>query len=174
MNTLTSLLITQKGLEELNNRTFKQDFKARNILFLLAKEQRSIEEILSKIPFDRQEAFDRIDLLIKGGFVKALNAAGAELAEHPPVQSAPDKTGPSLLLKEGIIVSEAKFLLTNFCVDLFGTQAQALIDPLSDARSVKNVSLCLKNIHETVLRKHPGKMVNLLEIIEEINATSDE
>jgi hypothetical protein len=164
MNLSASLSLTPKGVDEALNRTYKLNIRQRSILILLGKPQ-TIENILQKQQiFNQDEIIELINQLANEGFV-AINGGTMPRA----AASAPSG---NIQLLDGIIISEAKFLLVDFCVDSFGTQSQTFVDELGGCKNEKNLQLCLKNIYAATEANSPDRLPVLLKIIEEINATA--
>ena len=75
--------------------------------------------------------------------------------------------------EEDIILSEARFLLTNFCVDIFGTGAPDLLDMLEAAHSVGDMLHCLRSIAERTISEYADSMNLLHDTVAEINRTAE-
>lgn len=159
-----SLSLTAKGEDEVKNRTHKLDIRHRSVIISFGKTQ-TFEYILQKQQlFNQKEATEIINNLVNDGFV-AINGEAARRAEiHAP--------SGNIQLADGFIMSEAKFLLVDFCVDSFGTQSQNHVDELGVCKSEKCLQLCLKNIYATTEMLNPERLLVLLKIITEINATA--
>jgi hypothetical protein len=164
MNLSTRLSLTPKGVEEALNRTYKLNIRQRSVLILLGKPQ-TIEHILQKHQiFKQDEIVEIINDLANEGFV---DVNGGTL----PRATAPS-SGGNIQLLDGIIISEARFLLVDFCVDNFGTQSQTFVDEIGGCKNEKNLQLCLKNIYTAAEKQNPERLPALLKIIEEINKTA--
>ena len=81
-------------------------------------------------------------------------------------------SGGAFYLKEDIILSEAKFLLTDFCVDCFGTQSQSFVDEISESKNVKSLLHCLRSIHAATEKQFPQQLSVLQDVVREINETA--
>jgi hypothetical protein len=77
-----------------------------------------------------------------------------------------------LHLDDEVILSEAKFLLTDFCVDSFGTQSQVFVDGIRGCKSVKDLRFHTNDIYTATGKFCPDRLPTLLAVIEEINATA--
>ena len=164
MNSSPSVSLTPKGVDEALNRTYKINIRQRSVLILLGKPQ-TIEYVLQKQQlFNQDEVMEIINQLVSEGFVAV---SGGTI----PHASAP-ASGGNIQLKEGIVISEAKFLLVDFCVDSFGTQSQTFVDELGGCKNEKNLQLCLKNIYAAIETHSPDRLPTLMKIIGEINATA--
>ena len=80
--------------------------------------------------------------------------------------------GGNVQLLEGIIISEAKFLLIDFCVDSFGKRSQKFVDELDGCKNEKHLQTCLKNICVATEEHSPDRLAVLLKVIADINATA--
>jgi hypothetical protein len=164
MNSSASVSLTPKGVDEALNRTYKLNIRQRSVLILLGKPQ-TIDYILQKQQlFNQDEVMEIINQLVSEGFVAV---SGGTI----PGASAPT-SGGNIQLMEGIVISEAKFLLVDFCVDSFGTQSQTFVDELGGCKNEKNLQLCLKNIYAAIETHSPDRLPALMKIIGEINATA--
>lgn len=165
MNLSASLSLTAKGVDEALNRTYKVNIRLRSVLILLGKPQ-TIEYVLQKQQLlDKEEVIAIINQLVSEGFVYA---EGGTI----PRATSSAASGGNIRLLEGIVISEAKFLLVDFCVDSFGTHSQTFVDELGACRNEKNLQLCLKNIYAAIEMHSPDRLPILLKIVAEINATA--
>ncbi len=164
MKLSASLSLTPKGVEEVLNRTYKLNFRQRSVLILLGKPQ-TIDHIIQKLQiFSQDEVIEVIRDIENGGFI-AVNGGAIPRATAPA-------SGGNIQLLDGIIITEAKFLLVDFCVDSFGTQSQEFIDEIGSCENKNNLQLCLKKIYATTEMHAHDRMPILLKIIAEINATA--
>ena len=166
MNSSVSLHITQKGVDEIQRRVYKLNIKKRSVLILL-ETPHPIEEIMRKTVFPHSEIAEEILALIQDGFIRQ---GGNEEALAP----APGITAPpqSLNLDDEIILSEAKFLLSDFCVDSFGTQSKGFGEDIRACHDVEHIRLCLNQIFDLTGKHCPDRLPKLLEIVKEINDTA--
>lgn len=163
MNLSASLSLTPKGVEEVMNRAFKLSVRHRSVLIVLGKPQ-TIEHILQMQQiYHHDEIIETINDLVNEGFV-AVNGTAILRA----TTSAPSG---NIQLVDGITISEAKFLLIDFCVDSFGTQSQKYVDELGGCKNEKCLQLCLAEIYAATEIRSPDRLPALLEIVKEINAT---
>jgi hypothetical protein len=191
--------LTAKGVEELALRTHRLDNRLRNILFLIQKGTPTIEAILHNSIFPHEEVIENLRGLLKERFVELVGGlspapapssapprprtvGGSSLPEtaegatdpgaaliRPPVQAA----GPTLpSLNCGISMSQARFLLCDFCLDQFGTDAQPLLDAIEDAANVAELQRVLDGF-AAQMRKHlKHKLPALMAKVREINETA--
>jgi len=73
------------------------------------------------------------------------------------------------MLDSGISVSQARFVLCDFCLDQFGMKAQPLIDAVNSAADVAALQSVLDRITREVRRLRRDQMPALLTRIREIN-----
>ena len=166
MNSSVSLHITQKGVDEIQRRVYKLNIKKRSVLILL-ETPHTVEEVMHKTVFPHSEIAEEILALIQDGFIRQ---GGNEEALAP----APGITAPpqSLNLDDEIILSEAKFLLSDFCVDSFGTQSKGFGEDIRACHDVEHIRLCLNQIFDLTGKHCPDRLPRLLEIVKEINDTA--
>ena len=142
MNSSVSLHITQKGVDEIQRRVYKLSIKKRSVLILL-ETPHSIEEVMRRTVFPHSEIAEEILALIQDGFIRQGGNDGA-LAPAPSITAPPQ----SLRLDDEIILSEAKFLLSDFCVDSFGTQSKGFGEDIRACHDVEHIRLCLNQIFD--------------------------
>jgi hypothetical protein len=172
LNLSASLHITPKGEDEVKRRVYKLDMKKRSLLILLDRPQ-TIEYLTSKTVLPKEEFNSVIIALIQEGFVATGNAAaGSSSAGAGPSHAMPSTAGTKIHIDDEVILSEAKFLLTNFCVDSFGTESQAFADAIRSCKSVNDLRYHLNTIHAAAEKHCPGQIPTLLGVIQEINATA--
>jgi hypothetical protein len=190
----TQLALTAKGIEELALRTHGLDTRLRNILFLIQKGTPTIEAILQNSIFPHEEVIEKLRGLLKERFVELVSglsppptaappkprtlAGGGATAEIP--LEAPPVTAPPVqaaapgfpILEAAISMSEARFELCDFCLDLFGTNAQPLLDAIEDAANVAELQHVLDGL-TAQMRKHlKDKLPTLMAKVREINETA--
>jgi hypothetical protein len=72
-------------------------------------------------------------------------------------------------LDAGISVSQARYILSDFCLDQFGTKGQPLIDAIGKAVDVERLQQVLDRITREVRKQRRPQMPELLSRIREIN-----
>jgi len=88
----------------------------------------------------------------------------------PPSSQAPASAFPGL--NSGISMSQARFLLCDFCLDQFGTHAQPLLDAIEDAADPAELQHVLDGL-TAQMRKHvKHKLPALMAKVREINDTA--
>lgn len=164
MKMTDSLSLSEKGHDELINRTYKLNMQQRGVLILL-KTPCIYESFLQKPLVNNSNDFIVIlEGLAVEGFI-AINANGS--ARETGTISEPD-----LQLQEGIVVSEAKFQLINYCVDNFGTKSQELVTQISECTNEKQLQHCLNDIVTATKKEIPDQLKYLFQITKEINKTA--
>jgi len=193
----THFVLTLKGTEELAMRTYRLDVRVRNILFLIQKGTPTVEAILQNSIFPRDEVVEKLRGLLREQFVAlggapspAPAASGAsarpESLETPSRPStiqipAPETIGASFArttsssfptLDPGVSISQARFVLCDFCLDQFGTKAQPLIDAIDGSIDVPELQHVLDSV-TTEIRKHRKEQLPaLMARVQEINQTT--
>ena len=196
MDHTATLHLTDKGTDEVAHRTFKLGIKLRSVLLLLHKPQ-TVEFALHKSVFPEEEVIGVIDTLVQEGFVQ-LEAGKPTEAEKPKAPAAPlhavsgfaqmaasQATAPAAAapkappvavgefdLDEEIILSEAKFLLIDFCVDCFGMQAEKLTEDIRACKAVGTLGNLLKELITMVSKQKPDQLNALRETVRKINETA--
>jgi hypothetical protein len=176
MNPSQSISLTQKGVDEVSKRVYKLSMKKRSVLILL-QEARTIQYVLDRAVLDAKELLDEIVDLGKEGFLK-LGGENASVGVSVPSNKAEQpKISPARLeggldIHEEIILSEARFLMVDFCVDVFGTGSQTFVDKLGSCKSVGQFTECVKQICEATKSKHPEKIQAFEVVLKEINKTA--
>lgn len=192
----TQFALTAKGLEELTLRTHRLDTRLRNILFLISKGTPTVEAILQNSIFPQEEVIEKLRGLLKERFVELVSglapaptptgaspqprtggahtrpeAAESVTDQHLAVPlSVPTTTPVFPSLAPGISMSQARFLLCDFCLDQFGTNAQPLVDAIEETANVPELQHVLDGL-TAQMRKHlkhqlPALMAKVREINE--------
>ena len=156
---------TPKGEDEVKSRSNKLSFRKRSVLILLDKLQ-TVENVLHKTVFPKDEIVSDIQELIRDGFVAI---SGAEVSSQSAVASGSEAR---FELDDEIILSEAKFLLTDFAVDSFGMQSQTIANQIRACKDVRELRICLGGIFSITERQCPNRLPVLLGLVNEINETA--
>ena len=77
-----------------------------------------------------------------------------------------------LSLKSGVSPSQARFALSNFCLDQFGTNGQDLADLLELCTDLAGLQEGLNAIQMEVHNRCPDRMPALVACVDEINQTA--
>jgi len=163
----TSLGLTPKGIEELRHRTYRLDVRSRNILFLIETGQTTLAAIAQKSPLRREEIDQRADVLLAEGFVAIQSAAQKAAASR--ATSLPASVTPQL--KSGVSLPEARFALSDFCLDCFGVAGQTTMNLLERCNDEDTLRKILAAIVAAVEKSHRGQLPVLAAVVEGINAT---
>jgi hypothetical protein len=158
-------VLTLKGSEELTSRTYHLDVKLRNILFLIQKGSATFESILQNSIFPADEVVERVRSLINEKFI----ALSGHAPPAEPVRAAPAAApvadaaaGPTTGLRAptripaqsfpsldpGASPSQARFILCDFCLDLYGTKGQERIDAINGASGIGALQRLLDDVYE--------------------------
>jgi len=171
LETSASLHITQKGVEELEHRTYKLSTRKRSVLILLDKPQ-TLAQLTQRSVF-REQIVEEVATLVREGFIAlpgSVDPAGTRSAG--PVSIAPEAAADGLHLEEEVVLSEAKFQLVDFCVDSFGTQSQTFVDEIRTCRSARDLDVYLRRIVAATRKSCPQRLDLLTSLVKEINETA--
>ena len=161
----TKLHTTPKGEDEIRCRTHKLGIRKRSVLILLNSPQ-DFEYLLGKTVLGRDELLGEIHALIREGFIAAREDGALQPAANMHA------SGTELFLDDEIIISEAKFLLIDFCVDSFGTQSQAFVDEIRSCDSANDLGACLRSVAAATRKQCPDRLPALVRRVNEINETA--
>ncbi len=165
MDSSTRLAITLKGEEEIQHRLYKLSIRKRSVLVSLEKPH-TVEQILERSVFQEDEILDEIQNLLQNGFIALDSDETARLAEQA-------KRGKDRFeLDEEIVLSEAKYLLIDFCVDSFGTQAQTFSNGVRGCKTPEALGKYLRTVAEAAEKQCPERVPTLFKIIQDINETA--
>ena len=166
-------LLTPKGTEELRGRTPKLDATARSILSLIEQGTTVAESILQRSKLTRDQVIEGLRLLLSNGFISSSMSDGTAQAPPAPTPavSVADSVSERLRLKPGISPSQARFALSNFCLDQFGTNGQDLAEAVGFCTDVVSLQLALDNIRTEVKKLFPERRAALVACVREINET---
>ena len=170
MDSSSKVHITQKGVDEVARRVFKLGIKKRSVLIQLTQPV-TINHLLQKTVFPKNEIVEAIQSLAEEGFV-AIDGYVASQAVSQDIPKPSKTIENSFELGNEIILSEAKFLLIDFCVDCFGTQSEALAAAIRACKDAPQFGLLLKKLASVVEKQYPGQLPALRIVIRRINETS--
>jgi len=88
-----------------------------------------------------------------------------------PPRSVADSMSERLRLKPGISPSQARFALSNFCLDTFGAAGQELAAVVEFCNNVSSLQLALDSIRSELKKSRPEKRPDLVAVVREINET---
>lgn len=166
-------LLTPKGTEELRGRTPKLDATARSILSLIDQGTIVAESILQRSKFTRDQVIEGLRVLLSNGFI---STSTSDVTVQPtstpePTPSVADSVSERLRLKPGISPSQARFALSNFCLDQFGANGQDLAEAVGFCTDVDSLQMALDNIRTEVKKLFPERRAALVACVREINET---
>jgi hypothetical protein len=165
-------LLTPKGIDELRGRTPKLDANARSVLSLIDQGCTSADAILQRSKSSRDDMIDVLRLLLSNDFVATATSEGTVKAVTPePTPSVADSVSERLKLKPGISPSQARFSLSNFCLDQFGMAGKELADVVDLCVDVAGLQLALDTIRSEVKKICPDRRPALVACVREINDT---
>jgi hypothetical protein len=165
------LILTAKGTEELRRHAFQLDVTARNILSLIEQGCKTSDAILQRSMFPHNSVVDGLRRLLTNKFVAiaddeptSRSGGGADSARAARRE---------LRLNFGISPSQARFALSNFCMDEFGTDGQYLVDAVSLCTDVMSLQEVLNSIRAEVAERFADRLPALVVCVREINETDD-
>jgi len=164
-------LLTPKGVEELRGKTPKLDATARSILSLIEQGTIVAESILQRSKFTRDQVIEGLRSLLSNGFI---SSSMSDVPVQPTPEATPsvaDSVSERLRLKPGISPSQARFALSNFCLDQFGTNGQDLAEAVGFCTDVDSLQMALDNIRTEVKKLFPERRAALVACVREINET---
>ena len=165
MDPSTRLSITPMGEEEIRHHIYKLSIRKRSVLVSLEKPH-SVEQILNRTVFQEDEILDEIQNLLQSGFITL------ESDESPRLAAQEQRNKDRFELDEEIVLSEAKYLLIDFCVDSFGTQAQTFSNGVRACKTPESLGKYLRTVAEAAEKHCPERVPTLFKIIQEINETA--
>ncbi len=166
------LSLTPKGLEALRGHAPKLDANSRSILSLIQQGSTSEEAILQRSKSPRDAVLTALRLLLRDRFVAS--ATSDRTGQPGTADSASGGTGSTnirLSLKLGVSPSQARFTLTNFCLDNFGAGGQELADVIGLCSDVFSLQQSLNAIRAEVDKRCPERLATLVACVKEINET---
>jgi hypothetical protein len=161
----TRLSITAKGEDELKHRLYKLSIRKRSVLVSL-ETPHTVAQVVERSVFQEDEILDEIRTLTGEGFV---TMEGAEAAPRHG-----DQQRGRFELNDAIVLSEAKYLLIDFCVDSFGTHAQTFADGIRVCKTAESLAKSLETLAKAAEKQCPDRLPALFKIIQEINETAEQ
>jgi hypothetical protein len=165
------LVLTAKGKEELRNHASQLEASARNILSLIEQGCRTTDTVLQRSMFPHNSVVDGLRRLLTNKFVA--------LADDEPASRSGSSVDSAragrreLRLNFGISPSQARFALSNFCMDEFGTDGQYLVDAVGLCNDVMSLQEVLNSIRAEIDERMPNRLPALIAAVREINETGD-
>lgn len=168
----TPLTLTDAGVDELAQRSRQLSLRQRNVLNTLADPDvpPTVERVLESTIYHPDEIIDEIQRLIDEGLISAgtddrrKSRTGAAITDDP--------SDDPLRLEDGIVLSKARFLLIDFCVDTFGTRAGAFVDEIRACKDATSLSHGLEKILPSAEKHSPGSVPVLFDLVRRINETA--
>ena len=99
-------------------------------------------------------------------------AASQATAPAAAAPKAPPVAVGEFDLDEEIILSEAKFLLIDFCVDCFGMQSEKLTEDIRGCKTVGALRSLVKELLAMVSQHKPDQMNAFRDTIRKVNETA--
>ena len=165
------LILTAKGTEELRNHASKLEASARNILSLVEQGCKTTDAILQRSMFPHNSVVDGLRRLLTN---KLVAMADDEPASRAASSADAARVGRrELRFNFGISPSQARFALSNFCMDEFGTDGQFLVDAVSLCNDVMGLQEVLNSIRAEVDERFANRLPALIACVREINETDD-
>lgn len=165
MEASTRLSITAKGEDELKHRLYKLSIRKRSVLVSL-ETPHTVAQVVERSVFQEDEILDEIRTLTGEGFV---SMEGAEAAPRHG-----DQQRGRFELNDAIVLSEAKYLLIDFCVNSFGTHAQTFADGIRVCKTAESLAKSLETLAKAAEKQCPDRLPALFKIIQEINETAEQ
>jgi hypothetical protein len=88
-----------------------------------------------------------------------------------PTQPRAAEAGDPLRLAAGVSLAQARFALSDFCLDHFGSRSQPLVDAINDCIDVSSLQRILSRIGTEISERHRDALPRLLDCVREINDT---
>ena len=167
------LQITPKGVDELRGRASKLDLHSKIFLSLIEQGATTSEALMQRSKATREQVADGLRLLMSNKLVETGPASppGSPSGSGEAAPSAADSISERLRFKPGISPSQARFALSNFCLDVFGTAGQDLADVVEFCNDVSNLQMALDTIRSEIKKLHPERRADLVAVVREINET---
>jgi hypothetical protein len=155
--------ITPKGVDELRSRAPKLDVNTKIFLSLIDQGADTLDAIMQRSKATREQVADGLRLLMSNKLVETGSAEGTP--------SVADSISERLRFKPGTSPSQARFALSNFCLDVFGAAGQDLADVVEFCNDVSNLQMALDTIRSEIKKLHPERRPDLVAVVREINET---
>jgi hypothetical protein len=167
------LQITPKGVDELRGRASKLDLHSKIFLSLIEQGATTSEALMQRSKATREQVADGLRLLMSNKLVETGSASppASPSGSGEAAPSAADSISERLRFKPGISPSQARFALSNFCLDVFGTAGQDLADVVEFCNDVSNLQMALDTIRSEIKKLHPERRPDLVAVVREINET---
>jgi hypothetical protein len=90
----------------------------------------------------------------------------------PSPKPAAAEAGDPMRLEAEISLSQARFMLSEFCLNQFGVQSQEFVDAVNRCGDVASLQKVLSLIRTEMLNRHRDRLPQLLACVREINDTA--
>ncbi len=165
-------VLTPKGAQELHNSHLELDATAKNILQLIEQGAATAEAVLERSMFPHNTVIEGLRRLLSNKWVAAA-ADGASAPQSSGNSAARHSSRRELRLKFGISPTQARFALSNFCMDHFGAEERYLVDVVSLCADAMTLQEVLNSIRAEVDERFPEHLPALFDCVREINETDD-
>jgi hypothetical protein len=166
------LILTPKGAEDLHRGTYQFDVTAKNILLLIEQGASTTEMLLHRSMFPHNTVVESLHRLVRSKSVAVATDDGS--ASRAGVSDTGNYLGrDELHLKLDVAVSQARFALSNFCMDNFASENQYLVDAISLCTDVFSLQEVVNAIRMDVDEFCPGRLHALIACVREINETDE-
>jgi len=166
-------VLTPKGAEELHNRHHQLDAIGKNILQLIEGGVATAEAIFERSMFPHNAVLEGLRKLLSNKLVVAAadggTATGQGVGKPAPGRPARRETR----LKFGVSPTQARFALSNFCMDQLGAEERYLVDTVSLCNDVMTLQEVLNSIRAEVDERFPDRLPALFDCVREINETDE-
>jgi hypothetical protein len=167
----TPLTLTDAGANELERRSRQLSLRQRSVLHALSRLDvpPTVERVLDTTIYHPDEIIDEIQRLIDEGLV---STGADDRLQRPAGAVTADEADDPLRLEDGIVLSKARFLLIDFCVDTFGTRAEAFVDEIRACKDAASLSHRLEKVLPSAEKHSPESVPALFELVRRINETA--
>ncbi len=166
------LILTPKGAQELHQGTHQFDVTAKNILTLIEQGASTTDMVLQRSMFPHNAVTECLHRLVRNKSVAIVTDDGS--TSRPGVSETGSYLGrDDLHLKLGVAVSQARFALSNFCMDNFDSENQHLVDAISLCNNVFSLQEVVNAVRSDVDELCPHRRPALIACVREINETEE-
>ncbi|MDP9089217.1 MAG: hypothetical protein M3O26_10820 [Pseudomonadota bacterium] len=166
------LILTPRGAEELHKGTFQFDVTAKNILTLIEQGASTTDMVLQRSMFPHNAVTACLHRLVRNKSVAVVSYDGS--ASQSGVSDTGSYRGRNELhLNLGVSVSQARFALSNFCMDNFDSENQYLVDAISLCVDIFSLQEVVNTIRADVDELCPGRLPALIACVRELNETDE-
>ncbi|RJX32111.1 MAG: hypothetical protein C4516_05615 [Oxalobacter sp.] len=158
---------------ELVQNVHRLNLKKRSVLLLLKNNQQnpiSFFEAVKRGVLPAAEMRPVVEELVKEEFVRLEGEGGAAVSITQPVAAVPV---PVPGFDESINLSEARYLLNDFCLNTFKTQAARYAQPLAGCKTAETLYAFVKDLREKLVTASPSSIEKLDMVIQEIKDSAN-